>query len=307
MNYKFYLWRFAMNFDLYRTFYYVGKYQSITAASKALFVTQPSVTHAIQLLEQELNCTLFIRSQKGVRFTPEGEQFYQAVSKACETIFQAERALEASKTLSEGRITIGASETTLHHYLMPYLVAFKKKHPNIRLKLYNANTPEMLKELNDETIDFAVLVLEKDYRDDALSITHLTDFEDIFIANDDFEALKGPSVSLQTLADYPLITMERTTMTRHFLDEFFLSHGLPLEPDIELATTDLIVPMVRGGLGIGIVPDVFAKKAMASGEVFRIHLNEPLPRRDICLIKKKKASLSLASEAFITYLLSDIQ
>ena len=42
-----------MNFDFYRTFYYVGKYQSITAAAKALYVTQPTVTHAIQSLERE--------------------------------------------------------------------------------------------------------------------------------------------------------------------------------------------------------------------------------------------------------------
>lgn len=86
-----------MNFDFYRTFYYVGKYQSITAAAKALYVTQPTVTHAIQSLERELGCSLFIRSQKGVRFTPEGEKFYTAVAAACETIFQAEARLEASK------------------------------------------------------------------------------------------------------------------------------------------------------------------------------------------------------------------
>lgn len=55
----------SVNFDFYRTFYYVGKYKNITAAAKALFVTQPTVTHAIQALERELNCSLFIRSQKG--------------------------------------------------------------------------------------------------------------------------------------------------------------------------------------------------------------------------------------------------
>ena len=42
----------SVNFDFYRTFYYVGKYKNITAAAKALFVTQPTVTHAIQTLER---------------------------------------------------------------------------------------------------------------------------------------------------------------------------------------------------------------------------------------------------------------
>lgn len=72
----------SVNFDFYRTFYYVGKYKNITAAAKALFVTQPTVTHAIQALERELNCSLFIRSQKGVSFTPEGAVFYRQIAAA---------------------------------------------------------------------------------------------------------------------------------------------------------------------------------------------------------------------------------
>ena len=54
INTIYYARRLSMNFDFYRTFYYVGKYKSITAAAKALYVTQPSVTHAIQSLEHEL-------------------------------------------------------------------------------------------------------------------------------------------------------------------------------------------------------------------------------------------------------------
>lgn len=294
-----------MNFDFYRTFYYVGKYRSITAAARALYVTQPSVTHAIQSLERELGCPLFIRSQKGVRFTPEGEKFYASVAAACETIFQAEASLEAAKNLSEGLVAIGASETTLHHYLIPILADFRKKHPGIRLKLFNSSTPEMLQEILTGHIDFAVLVVNSDYRHEDLSFTHLTDFQDIMIAGRAFSDLYGRTVSLKELMDYPLVSMEKGTMTRQFFDRFFQNHHLSPEPDIELATTDLIVPVITGGLGIGMVPEPFARAALTQGQIFRLALKEAIPRREICLIKKKKASLSLTGEAFIQYLLSD--
>lgn len=294
-----------MNFDFYRTFYYVGKYQSITAAAKALYVTQPSVTHAIQSLEQELGCPLFIRSQKGVRFTPEGEKFYASVATACETIFQAEASLEAAKNLSEGLVAIGASETTLHHYLIPILADFRKKHPGIRLKLFNSSTPEMLREILNGDIDFAVLVVSKEYQHEDLSVTHLTDFQDIMIAGRTFSDLFGRTVALKELMDYPLVSMEKGTMTRQFFDQFFHDNQLSPEPDIELATTDLIVPVIAGGLGIGMVPEPFAKEALSQGQIFTINLKEEIPHREICLIKKKKASLSLIGEAFIQYLLSD--
>lgn len=294
-----------MNFDFYRTFYYVGKYQSITAAAKALYVTQPSVTHAIQSLEQELGCPLFIRSQKGVRFTPEGEKFYASVATACETIFQAEASLEAAKNLSEGLVAIGASETTLHHYLIPILADFRKKHPGIRLKLFNSSTPEMLREILNGDIDFAVLVVSKEYQHEDLSVTHLTDFQDIMIAGRTFSDLSGRTVALKELMNYPLVSMEKGTMTRQFFDQFFHDNQLSPEPDIELATTDLIVPVIAGGLGIGMVPEPFAKEALSQGQIFTINLKEEIPHREICLIKKKKASLSLIGEAFIQYLLSD--
>ena len=294
-----------MNFDFYRTFYYVGKYQSITAAAKALYVTQPSVTHAIQSLEQELGCPLFIRSQKGVRFTPEGEKFYASVATACETIFQAEASLEAAKNLSEGLVAIGASETTLHHYLIPILADFRKKHPGIRLKLFNSSTPEMLREILNGDIDFAVLVVSKEYQHEDLSVTHLTDFQDIMIAGRTFSDLSGRTVALKELMDYPLVSMEKGTMTRQFFAQFFHDNQLSPEPDIELATTDLIVPVIAGGLGIGMVPEPFAKEALSQGQIFTINLKEEIPHREICLIKKKKASLSLIGEAFIQYLLSD--
>ena len=294
-----------MNFDFYRTFYYVGKYQNITAAAKALYVTQPSVTHAIRSLERELGCSLFIRSQKGVRFTPEGEKFYASIAAACETIFQAEASLEAAKNFSEGLIAIGASETTLHHYLIPILADFRKDHPGIRLKLFNSNTPEMLQEILSGHIDFAVLVLNKGYKHEDLSVTSLTDFQDIMIAGKAFSDLGGRTVTLKELMNYPLVSMEKGTLTRQFFNGFFHSSNLAPEPDIELATSDLIVPVIRSGLGIGMVPEPFAEDALSRGEIFRLTLEKNIPRREICLIKKKKASLSLIGEAFIQYLLSD--
>ena len=295
----------SVNFDFYRTFYYVGKYKNITAAAKALFVTQPTVTHAIQALERELNCSLFIRSQKGVSFTPEGAFFYRQIAVACETIFEAEQNLEAAKNLSEGLIAIGASETTLHHYLMPILADFRRNHPGIRLKLFNASTPAMLEEVLNGHMDFAVLVLNSGYCHDELLVTRLTDFQDIMIAGPEFSFLCGRTLSLKELSGLPLVSLEKNTLTRrHFENVFKDCDPLP-EPDIELATTDLIVPVVENGLGIGLVPEPFARESLSGERVFRLTIKEPVPRREICLIQKKKTSPSIAGKAFIQYLLSD--
>lgn len=64
-----------ISFDYYRVFYYVAKYKNITLASNALNYNQPNVTRTIKNLEGALGCTLFVRTNRGVTLTAEGESF----------------------------------------------------------------------------------------------------------------------------------------------------------------------------------------------------------------------------------------
>ena len=88
------------------------------------------------------------------------------------------------------------------------------------------------------------------------------------------------------------------TITRESLEQLFKEEDLELRPDIELATSDLIVPIVKNGLGIGFVPEPFAREALEKGEVFRVRLNKRLAQRNICLICRADGALSIAAEAF---------
>lgn len=58
-----------MNYDYYRTFYYVGKHKSLSKAAAELYSSQPAISRTIQKLEAELGCQLFIRGKTGVTFT----------------------------------------------------------------------------------------------------------------------------------------------------------------------------------------------------------------------------------------------
>lgn len=292
----------SVNFEFYRTFYYTAKYGSISAAAKALYVTQPTVTHAIQSMERELGCTLFIRNPRGVVMTPEAQMLYKHISIACEHIFEAEELLANTRQMQKGSIAIGATETTLHHYLMPFLARFRQEYPDIRLKITNSTTPATFQSLRSELLDIAILVMPPGQREKDCLVTPLTTFADKLIAGRDYAYLQDRELSLKELSGFPLIAMEKGTITRQIFDEFFLSHHLVLEPDIELATSDLIAPMVASGLGIGFVPETFAKERLSDGTVIELRLKEPIPMRDICLVAKKNHVQTIAAKAFIQML-----
>ena len=101
----------AANFEYYKIFYYVAKYQNFTLAAKALLSSQPSVSRCMQALETELGCRLFIRTKRGVSLTAEGEQLYQYVAPACEQIFKGEENIGGTLGYQYGSVYFGVTET----------------------------------------------------------------------------------------------------------------------------------------------------------------------------------------------------
>ena len=108
-------------------------------------------------------------------------------------------------------------------------------------------------------------------------------------------------VSLSQLTQYPLVCLEKNTCTRTFLDQILNEHQVQWSPDIELATTDLIMPMVTQNFGIGFIPEYFAQAAIEQQTAFSLPIVEEIPPRHICLVCTPTPH-SAASEAFIRML-----
>ena len=97
----------AVSMEHYRVFYQVARCGNITQAAAVLYSSQPNVTHAVKLLEGELGCKLFLRTNKGVQLTPEGELLYSHVAPAMEHLRRAEEELKLTTRLRMGSISIG--------------------------------------------------------------------------------------------------------------------------------------------------------------------------------------------------------
>ena len=122
-----------VDWEYYKIFYYVAKYQNFTKAARVLGNNQPNITHSMNRLESQLNCVLFIRSNRGVTLTPEGEMLYSRIASAAVQIQDAEEELSASATLEHGAISISATETALNIYLSEKLRDFHTEYPGIPL------------------------------------------------------------------------------------------------------------------------------------------------------------------------------
>lgn len=293
-----------VNFEYYRIFYYVAKYHNFTKAAHALDSSQPNVTRAMNCLEQQINTTLFVRTNRGIQLTPEGEKLYTHISSAMSQIFAAEEELSDSTGLSHGSIAIGASETALNIFLFDKLKAFHMTYPGIRLKLYNHSTPQAIDAVKSGKIDFAVVSTPASVESPLRQIM-LQPFQEILVGGKTFTALGSQELSLAELKNYPLISLGRETTTFQFYHSLFLSHGLELAPDTETATTDQILPLVKCELGLAFLPEAMARDSIQKREIVQISLKENIPERNICMVYDCQHPLNAAARQFRKMILED--
>ena len=291
------------NFEYYKIFYYVAKYENLTKAATALKTSQPAVTRTIHKLEGELGCRLFTRSKTGMKLTPEGRTFYGYVAAGCAQFFKGENDLSNLISLENGTIYISATETALHCYLFQAMEEFNSLYPNVRFKILNNSTTESVNAVKEGKVDLAFVSANLQVAK-PLRMKILRKYRDILIAGMRFEELKAgkEELSLKELVSYPWISLTAETITRRFLNEYFEKNGLTFAPDMELATTDMILPAVRHNLGPGFIPAEFADAELKSGQVFEIKVKEKLPERNIILIYDMEYPQSIAAKEFQKFL-----
>ena len=291
------------NFEYYKIFYYVAKYENLTKAATALKTSQPAVTRTIHKLEGELGCRLFTRSKTGMKLTPEGRTFYGYVAAGCAQFFKGENDLSNLISLENGTIYISATETALHCYLFQAMEEFNSLYPNVRFKILNNSTTESVNAVKEGKVDLAFVSANLQVAK-PLRMKILRKYRDILIAGMRFEELKAgkEELSLKELVSYPWISLTAETITRRFLNEYFEKNGLTFAPDMELATTDMILPAVRHNLGLGFIPAEFAEAELKSGQVFEIKVKEKLPERNIVLIYDMEYPQSIAAKEFQKFL-----
>lgn len=291
------------NFEYYKIFYYVAKYENLTKAATALKTSQPAVTRTIHKLEGELGCRLFTRSKTGMKLTPEGRTFYGYVAAGCAQFFKGENDLSNLISLENGTIYISATETALHCYLFQAMEEFNSLYPNVRFKILNNSTTESVNAVKEGKVDLAFVSANLQVAK-PLRMKILRKYRDILIAGMRFEELKAgkEELSLKELVSYPWISLTAETITRRFLNEYFEKNGLTFAPDMELATTDMILPAVRHNLGLGFIPAEFADAELESGQVFEIKVKEKLPERNIILIYDMEYPQSIAAKEFQKFL-----
>ena len=286
------------NLEYYKVFYHVGKLSSITMAAKELSISQPAVSQSIHQLEKALGCSLFQRTSRGMKFTSEGELLYRYVERGYEQIELGEQRLRQMQHLDAGEVRIGASDMTLRFFLLPFLEKFHELYPGIKVTVTNGPTPETLEYLDEDRIDFGVISTPFTEKE-GYNYFPVSTIEDIFVAGRRFIQYKNRMLDFSDLKKIPLVLLEGNSSTRNYIDNFLSEHGVDIQPEFELSTSDMIVQFALRNLGVGCVVKDFAQEYLDSGVLFELRFNSVIPKRQICVITNESRPLSIAASRLL--------
>lgn len=280
-----------ISFEHYKIFYYVAKYKSLSKAAQLLINNQPNLTRTIKNLENELDCRLFFRTNKGMILTPEGQMIYAHIKNAVEEVIEAENELSEIKLMKKGLVRISVSEIALRCRLLGAIKEYRRKYPDIRIEISNHLTAQAVESVRDSSADMALVTTPA---------PDINEFDSIFvcpvtesaICAKDFVIEEKEPLSLCRLSKYPLVSLSKNTQTYEFYRDIFSANSAEFNPVVETAAEDQIIPMVETGIGIGFVPDGFLKN---EDNIRKIHLSQTLPQRNIIIVKKKNRPLSIAA------------
>lgn len=136
---------------------------TISAAAQTLHVAQPSLSRQMRELEAELGTTLFERGNRRITLTEEGMLLRRRAEELVRLMRLTKDEIAQRKDRVSGTVRIGAGESVSFHYLSRTASALSSAHPDIRFQITSGDTRDLMDELNNGLIDFALIFTEVDH------------------------------------------------------------------------------------------------------------------------------------------------
>lgn len=291
------------DYNLYKIFLYLYEQRSISKTANLLYVSQPAISYSLKELENQLGYTLFYRNSKGIEPTMEAKELYSYVSTAFNIMKSGEEHIRNLNSLNIGCIKIGTPSHIGIFYLSSFIADFRNIYPGIKFEIVSKSTADMVEMLETRKIDLIVDTLPISTTKKTVKKITLSRLQNCFAYNKD-SFPKGIIKNVEDLKRYPLVLPSATSSIRLKLDECMEAKNVKLYPVFESWTTEMMLEMVRRGVGIGyfIKNVIDTQNDKDNFEV--ITFGNELPAVDVCAVYVEDFATT-ALNKFIEFLSSN--
>jgi DNA-binding transcriptional LysR family regulator len=289
-----------MNLNQLRVFHSVAKLRSFTRAADALCLTQPGISKHIKQLEAHYGVRLFDRLGKKVILTQAGEILFDKAEVMFEQLNEAKIQIDDMKSLTGGKISIGAS-VTIGVYVLPKLLGnFIRRYPSIKISTDISLSQEIEGKVLSNSLDLGFV--GHPVRDERLSIQRFLIDELVVIVPPDHRWAKRKTIQAHQLVDQPFLISREGSGTRRTIEEQLRAKGIMLNSIMEFGNTECVKKAVEAGLGISIISKYAVAREVSLDLIRSIRLTGIETRRDFYIIYLRDKYLNNPVKAFLGFL-----
>jgi len=291
-----------MNFTLHQLqiFLKIAELQSITKASEELFLTQPAVSIQLKKFQEQFSIPLTEVVGRQLYVTDFGREIAEAATKILEEVEAINYKTLAYQGQLAGKLKFSVVSTG--KYVMPYFLSgFMQLHQGVDLSIDVTNKNMVVKHLEKNEVDFALVSVIPDHLDKKLDRIALMDNKLYLVGSSNLG--RDPEMPVKQLfEEFPLLYREEGSATRNAMENFLARNNFPTYKKMELTSNEALKQAVLAGLGYSIMPLIGIKNAIALGNL------ETIPCKGLPIITTwnlvwlRSKNLSPAAQAYLSYL-----
>lgn len=293
-----------MNLKQLESFSYIIETNSFSEAAKKLFLTQPTISSHISLLEKELSTQLLIRTTKDVIPTDAGKKLYTYAKQMLQIQNTILEEFHVKSDDEKNVITLGASSIPEQYILPEILPKYLKKNKN-EFKIGRGDSFEIINQVVNKEIEIGLVgtqietsncIFEPFYKDKLVVITPV---------NQKYLQMKEEGFHIKDLLKEPIIMREEGSGTRKeikkFLNHMKINDG-SLNIIATLNSTEAIKRSVANNMGISIISNLAVQDYIKDKRVLAFDLAEENIYRNLYIVRNKEMYMSKSSLKFIKFM-----
>ena len=286
-----------LNLNQLRVFYHAAKNLNYTVAAKALFITQPAVTAQMKAFEQSCNFKLFKKKGRSLFLTDEGRTLFGYAEKIFKYEKEIENAIEDMHELKRGILSLGTTKAYARYFMPLMLSTFHEKYPDIKIRLYEGSSLDMIYSLLDFKNEVAVIAKAANVPE--VKFYPFSKEKMAVIVAPGHPLTRKKAVSFEELAEEPFIMKEKGSGTRKIVEQSFAK--VNCEPNIlmETSNTEFIKQLVQRGDGISIVVKEAVALELGEQKLAEVPLKNSQIYLDVSIAYLKDQPLSPPAKAFV--------
>ena len=261
-----------MNLRFVEAFYWVASLKSISRAADKLYLTQSAMSSRIATLEEELGILLLDRGDKQFKLTVAGARFFVYAQKLLELQREVKQEMGAGATMAVS-MRIGAIESVLHSWLIPWLEKLRVDHPGLELELTVETTPILMDQVQRGTLDLVFAALPASA--DGVRNQVLPTMDMAFVGNPALH--KKRNYRLDELAEMELLTFQKGSQPHVTLLDLFKQNRMEPKKVHAISSISAMVQLVQGGFGVATLPLAAAKRLPDTSGLKILRCEQPLP------------------------------